>query len=219
MSDAFDQLIPDAQDFCRRLADDNTRDWYQNHKDEYTTRLKRPAELLLDTLRPRLAALTGGPARTKLFRINRDLRFAKGQPPYKDYLHMLWYAPDDGLAPLGWFLGIEKTRVRVGAGYMSLEGAALTRWREVMGGDAGAEIAAGIEAELASGAEMREPALKRVPSPYGQDHSRGAFLRRKGMAVFRDIPAPQTDLPDAVMAEFERLWPVFGPLHAALNRP
>ena len=51
-------------------------------------------------------AVAGGTVTTKLFRINRDLRFAKGQPPYKDYLHMLWYSPADGPAPMGWFFGV-----------------------------------------------------------------------------------------------------------------
>ena len=79
---AFDTLIPEVQDFCRRLAADNTAEFYKAHKAEYLSRLKRPAELLLDSLAPRIAEMTGGTVTTKLFRINRDLRFAKGQPPY-----------------------------------------------------------------------------------------------------------------------------------------
>ena len=49
---AFATLIPDAQDFCRQLAANNTRDWYMAHKEVYQTRLKRPAEELLEVLRP-----------------------------------------------------------------------------------------------------------------------------------------------------------------------
>lgn len=217
MSDAFDQLIPDAQDFCRRLAADNTKAFYEAHKAEYLSRLKAPAEMLLDQLRPGMAKLTGGDCTTKLFRINRDLRFAKGKPPYKDYLHMLWHAPAGGAAPLAWFFGIEKTRVRVGAGYMGLEGATLTAWRAAVAGDGGDAIAAGIAERLARGDTTWEPALKRVPAPYDKDHPRGDLLRRKAIVLFHDIPAPATDLPGAIMAEFRDLWPVFRPIHAALN--
>lgn len=216
--DAFDRLIPDAQDFCRRLSVNNTREWYHDHKDEYQANLKRPAELLLETLAPKLAQMTGGDVTTKLFRINRDLRFAKGQPPFKDHLHMLWYAPSGGLAPLGWFFGIERDGVRVGAGYMGFEGAALTRWREVMAGPAGGAIAAGIEAQLQLGASMREAPLKRVPSGYPSDHPQEIFLRRKGMALFRTIDPPESDLPDAILTEFQALWPTFEPLADALSR-
>ncbi|GGE34441.1 hypothetical protein GCM10011360_22880 [Primorskyibacter flagellatus] len=215
---AFDTLIPDAQDFCRRLAADNTAEFYKAHKEDYLSRLKRPAELLLDSLAPRIAEVTGGTVTTKLFRINRDLRFAKGQPPYKDYLHMLWYSPADGPAPMGWFFGIETDRVRVGAGYMGFDGPALTRWREVMAGPEGAGIAAGIETQLAAGAEMRDAALKRVPSPYPQDHPQAAFLKRKGMGLFRTMPAPAADLPGALLAEYAGLWPAFATLTRAMSR-
>lgn len=216
--DAFDRLIPDTQDFCRRLSDDNTKAWYDAHKDEYTANLKRPAELLLDTLVPKLDQMTGGPVSTKLFRINRDLRFAKGQPPYKDYLHMLWHAPSGGVAPMGWFFGIEKTDLRVGAGFMGFDGPALTRWREVMAGPAGAAIAKGISAQLEMGASMRDASLKRVPAPYPKDHPQGAFLRRKGMALFRSIPMPKGNLPGTLIGEFQRFWPAFEPLAHALSR-
>lgn len=216
--DAFDSLIPDAQSFCRRLAADNTKAWYDAHKSEYRDKLKRPAEHLLDHVAPRLAQMTSGTVQTKLFRINRDLRFAKGQPPYKDHLHMLWYTPTEGVAPMGWFFGIEKDSIRVGAGYMSLDGPALDRWRETMAGPAGGAIAAGIEAQLASGATMREPALKRVPAPYPKDHPQAEFLKRKGMALFRPIPTPDTDLPEALMAAFQHLWPTFEPLAQSLSR-
>ncbi|WP_375175688.1 DUF2461 domain-containing protein [Pseudooceanicola sp.] len=218
MPDAFDRLIPDAQDFCRRLSANNSKDWYEAHKDEYRANLKRPAELLLETLVPTLDRMTGGPVRTKLFRINRDLRFAKGQPPYKDHLHMLWYAPSAGVAPMGWFFGIETDSVRVGAGFMSFDGPALTRWREVMAGPEGAAIAAGVQTQLALGATMREAALKRVPPPYPKDHPQGEFLRRKGMGLFRAMEVPNTDLPGALSAEFERLWSAFEPLAHALSR-
>jgi len=217
MTDAFDQLIPEAQDFCRRLGANNNREWYQDHKDEYVAKLKKPAELLLEQVRPGLETITGAPAKTKLFRINRDLRFAKGKPPYKDYLHMLWYSPNDGVAPLGWFFGIEQDRLRIGAGYMGLDGAALTAWREAVAGPDGDQIAQGIAERLARGDTTWDPALKRVPSPYDKDHPHGELLRRKSMVLFHDLPVPDTDLPGAILSEFDSLWPVFQPIDAALN--
>lgn len=217
MSDAFDQLIPEAQAFCRDLTANNNREWYQANKHRYQAQLKRPAEMLLEKLRPGLAALTGGAATTKLFRINRDLRFAKGKPPYKDYLHMLWYAPDGGVAPLGWFFGIEKDRLRVGAGYMGFEGAALTAWRAALDGPEGATIADGIAARLAMGDTTWEPALKRVPSPYAKDHPQGDLMKYKAMVLFHDMPVPATDLPGAILSEFRTLWPVFAPIHRAMT--
>lgn len=221
MSDTFDRLIPEAQDFCRRLSEDNSRAWFQANKAEYEARLKRPAELLLETLRPKIAAMTGADCSVKLFRINRDLRFAKGKPPYKEHLHMLWYSPTgsapDGEPPLGWFLGIEKTGLRTGAGWMAFEGAALQRWRAAVDGPHGEEIDNALGAMMAQGCDLREPSLKRAPPPYPRDHPRAALLRRKGLTLWSDLPVPERDLDEAVMAAFRFYWPALQVIRDAMD--
>ena len=216
MSDAFNRLVPETQDFCRRLAENNTRDWYQDHREEYLIRIKAPVELLLETLRPKVAAMTGAACTTKLFRINRDLRFAKGKPPYKDYVHMLWYSPSEAEVPLGWFLGLEKDRIRVGAGYMGFEGDALLRWRAAVAGPEGEEIARALDALLAGGQVLQEPALKRVPAPYDKDHPRADLLRRKGITAWGDLHLGERDLDEAVLEAFAAYWPAFRRIRAAL---
>ena len=45
-------LIEDAQSFLAELAQNNTRDWFAEHKIRYDTRLKRPAELLVAQVAP-----------------------------------------------------------------------------------------------------------------------------------------------------------------------
>lgn len=218
MTQAFDQLIPETQDFCRRLAQNNNRDWYQVHKDEYQNRLKIPATHLIDEIRPKLAQMAGAETSGKLFRINRDLRFAKGKPPYKDFLHMLWYSHTNSPAQIGWFFGIEKDRLRIGAGFMGFEGDALTAWRQAIDGPSGADIARDIAAQLTQGAEPRgEPQLKRIPAPHAKDHPRGELLRRKSFTLWRDMTSPKTNLPQAIMTEFERLAPCFLRIHQAMH--
>ncbi|MGI3170468.1 DUF2461 domain-containing protein [Pseudooceanicola sp. C21-150M6] len=216
MGDGFASFVPEAQDYCQRLSENMNRAWFLEHKAEYEAKLKRPAELLLEALAPKVGALAGGPVKVKLFRINRDVRFSKDKTPYKDYLHMLWYAPSDAPCPPGWFFGIEKDRVRVGAGFMSFDGAALTRYREAVAGPDGEAIAEAVQGQLADGATMREAALKRVPAPYGPDHPRGELLKRKGLAFWRDL-APEGDLGAAILSEFDRFQPGVMPIHAALN--
>lgn len=217
MSDAFDQLVPEAQDFCRRLSENNTRDWFHANKAEYATRLKAPAEMLIETLRPQLAEITGTPCTGKLFRINRDLRFARDKPPYKEHLHMLWYAPAEGDMPLGWFLGIERDRVRTGAGWMQFGGEALTRWRAALDGPHGEEIDHALGAMMAQGCDLREPALKRVPPPYPRDHPRGALLRRRELTLWSVLPVPERDFDVAVLNAFRFYWPALQVIREAME--
>ena len=88
MADDFAQMIPDARDFYARLAQNNTRDWWTEHKSEYEARLKAPALLFLDITADWLRDLSGSTITTKLFRPHRDVRFSKDKTPYNTHLHM-----------------------------------------------------------------------------------------------------------------------------------
>tara|TARA_R110000868_G_scaffold69764_10_gene205552 strand:- start:42388 stop:43053 length:666 start_codon:yes stop_codon:yes gene_type:complete len=217
MSEAFDTLVPDAQDFCRRLDDNNATEWFEANEAEFTARLKTPATQLLEALRPRIADLTGGTCSTTLFGLERDEKFARGEPPYKPHLHMMWSAPDEDAQPLGWFLRIELDRIRVGAGYMKFEGAALERWRAALAGKRGDRIDDAVGALMAQGCNLRAPSLKRVPAPYSETHPRGPLLRHKGLTIWADLPHPERDFDDAVMGAFALFWPAMKLVRGALR--
>ena len=217
MSEAFDTLVPEAQDFCTRLNDDNSTEWFEANAAEFETKLRAPAQALLDSLCPRLADMTGGACTTTLFGLERDEKFAKGEPPFKPHLHMMWNAPAEDDQPLGWFLRIELDRIRVGAGYMKFEGEALERWRVALAGKHGDRIDDAIGALMAQGANLRAPSLKRVPPPYSETHPRGPLLRHKGLTVWADLPRPEKGFDDAVMATFELFWPAMKLVRGAVR--
>lgn len=73
-------LIEDAQSFLAELAQNNTRDWFAEHKIRYAMRLKRPAELLVAQV-ARWLEDREGQIRGKLFRPQRDVRFSKDKTP------------------------------------------------------------------------------------------------------------------------------------------
>lgn len=77
---------PDALAFFEGLAAENTRDWFHAHKADYERVVKEPAMDLMADLNTAFAArdvpLHGDPSRA-LFRINRDVRFARDKSPYK----------------------------------------------------------------------------------------------------------------------------------------
>ena len=81
----FNQLVPDAKDFLSRLAQNNTRDWFSEHKAEYERHIKGPAQLFLDQIAARLQKRLATPIKTKLFRIHRDVRFSKDKTPYNTH--------------------------------------------------------------------------------------------------------------------------------------
>ena len=77
---------PEALAFFEWLAAENTRDWFLAHKADYERAVKGPAMDLVADLNTAFAGrdvpLHGDPKRA-LFRINRDVRFARDKSPYK----------------------------------------------------------------------------------------------------------------------------------------
>lgn len=202
-----DTLIDDAQRFLRTLDKNNRKDWWEEHKDTYVTKLKQPSLALLDRLTPRLAALAGDPVKPKLFRPHRDVRFSKDKTPYKTYLHMLWTPQTGGRADPAYFFGIDPTSVTIGTGMMGFDKDLLEDWRKMV--DLDGDRIGGIVADLqAKGFQhWGEPALKRVPKPWDPDHPLGDLLRRKSLVM----TAPLTitgSLDDSLMAAFETANPL-----------
>jgi uncharacterized protein (TIGR02453 family) len=195
-------LISDAQAFYPQLAANNTRDWWVNNRATYDDRLKPAALALLEDMVAPLSALADAPVKAKLFRPHRDVRFSKDKTPYKTHLHMMWQVQSTAPQNPVFFFGIGADYVRAGAGMMGFEKQMLINWREMLDLDADRMlgILTGLEDQ---GFTFREPALKRVPSPYAKDHTAANFLRMKGIIASREIA------PDAQpLSIFTALWPL-----------
>ena len=204
MSD-FNHLVADAKEFLTRLAAENTRDWFLEHKSEYDTKLKGPATLLLDQIAARLGKRFDTSVKPKLFRANRDVRFSKDKTPYHTHLHMLWSDTGGPDAP-GWFFGIAPDYVTAGWGYMGFTPSQLTTWRALV--DSDESIADEI---AATGMTLREPALKRVPAPFAKDHPRGELLRHKALTLWQEFEP--VNLEEDLLEQFEKA----APLHRSLT--
>ena len=77
-----------ALTFFEDLAANQSRDWFLAHKDIYDGHIRRPMEALVESLAIAFAAhdmpLTGS-AKASIFRIHRDVRFARDKNPYKTH--------------------------------------------------------------------------------------------------------------------------------------
>ncbi|WP_342078531.1 TIGR02453 family protein [Yoonia sp. SS1-5] len=202
----FASLLPQARAFLTALAANNNRDWWQDNKTDYDTRLKAPALALLEAITPDLRRLTGAPITTKLFRPHRDVRFSKDKTPYNTHLHMMWQVASDAPQNPVFFFGIGLDYVTTGAGMMGFDKPVLTNWRKMVDLDT-ARIKGTVDALVADGFKFREPALKRVPPPFDKDHPAADLLRMKGCVASRECPGTG-ELADEIRAAFTALWPL-----------
>ena len=75
----FTGIPREAFTFFKGLASHNNREWFQANKDVYERACRGPMQSLLAELAPTYGS-------GKLTRINRDMRFARGQAPYKTFI-------------------------------------------------------------------------------------------------------------------------------------
>jgi uncharacterized protein (TIGR02453 family) len=211
MSNAFDQLIPDAQGFLTTLSANNTRDWWGDNKQTYDDKLKSPSLLLLDVLSEDLRRDTGCTVVPKLFRPHRDVRFSKDKTPYQTHLHMMWKLTSGTSRPVAVFFGVSPEYVRIGGGIMDFTKPSLLAWRAAVDRDADAVtgIVSGLSTE---GYEMDEPTLKRVPAPFDKEHPNGDLLKHKKVVMSRQMSGVQ-DLRATLRNGFSQLQPLVRFLH------
>lgn len=79
-------FTPDFNAFFIELAANNRKDWFDENRDRYQREVKLPFEKfvgdLIAALRESEPEIDPDPKKT-VFRINRDIRFAKDKSPYK----------------------------------------------------------------------------------------------------------------------------------------
>src|SRR5258708_1445409 len=124
----------------------------------------------------------GPESETKIFRLNRDLRFSPDKRPYKEHLGA--YIP--GARATGLYLQVSDDGLYLAIGSHEMAADQLTRFRDAVAGKDGEKLARTVAALRKDGYEVTEPSFKRVPAGYPADHPRGDLLRCKGLMASRN---------------------------------
>ena len=175
---AFRGWPVEAVEFYEGLTADNSKPYWQDHRDVYETCVRTPMEQLL-------AELAGEFGPGKLFRPHRDVRFSSDKAPYKT----------NCAATLGQGLGqayvsFSADGLSVGGGLYMPDTATLQRYRTAVDREkSGTELAEIVERLHAAGYQtMAHEVLKTAPKGFPKDHPRIELLRHKGIAMMKDWP-------------------------------
>lgn len=173
---AFRGWKVEALEFFEGLEAENTKAYWQRHKDVYADVVRAPMEELLAELEP-----AWGPG--KIFRPYRDVRFSKDKSPYKTAIGAT--VGDAG------YVQIDKNGLAAGAGMWEMASDQLERYRKAVDRDAtGRKLAAIVEAGKAKGLDVHgREQLKTAPRGYPKEHPRIELLRSKGLIAWREWPA------------------------------
>ncbi|RUZ76790.1 TIGR02453 family protein [Mesorhizobium sp. M7A.F.Ca.US.006.01.1.1] len=113
MDGAFKGFGPKAIPFLKALDFHQSREWFLENRDLFEQELRDPLSDLVDTLTERFAEAglgLRGDRKKSLFRINRDVRFAKDKRPYNRHLSAI-LSPDGTKMEQGVFyvhIGLER---------------------------------------------------------------------------------------------------------------
>ena len=172
---AFKGWPAEALEFFEGLEADNSKTYWQDHRDVYDRCVRAPMDALLAELAPTFGA-------GKVFRPYRDVRFSKDKSPYKTNIAAT-------LAD-GPYLSLSAEGLGAGVGYYMMETDQLARYRAAVADDgAGGELVKRVAAARKLGLDVSgHDELKTAPKGYPKDHPRIDLLRYKGLVTWRSWP-------------------------------
>ena len=191
-----------ALDFYDDLEVDNTKSFWDAHKETYQRDVRAPMEALCAAL-----AEEFGPA--KIFRPYRDVRFGKDKTPYKTHQG----AFVDAGPSTGWYVQISAAGTRVGSGYYHPESKPLAAIRAAIDDD---RTGRALERLVASfeedGWDIGGESLKTSPRGYAADHPRIDLLRRKTLVVGRSYGFEDDAIGPGLLERVRADWRALRPL-------
>ncbi len=172
--------------FLRDLGENNDRDWFRAHQDDYEEYIREPAlDFINDFARP-LKAISEhfvADSRTvggSLFRIQRDTRFSKDKTPYKtntgvQFRHFL---AKDAHAP-GYYVHIQPGECFMGVGIWRPETKVAYAIRQHIADDPAGWKKASRGKRFTDVFTLGGDSLVRPPRGYDEDHPDIEDLKRK----------------------------------------
>jgi uncharacterized protein (TIGR02453 family) len=201
MDRVFSGWPEEFQRFFIGLELDNSKRYFEAHRDIYQTSVRAPMDALVASLEPRF-----GPG--KVFRINRDIRFSADKSPYKTNI-----AATVGMGGVGGYISLDARGLSVATGRYEMVPAALPRYREAVDREgSGSELSVIVDRLEADGYQVGGEELKRVPPGYPKEHPRARLLRHKRLYVWKAFGLQpwlgSAEAMDHVLATWARAEPL-----------
>jgi len=190
--------------FFRGLERNNDKPWFEAHRDVYDQHVRQPLADLVEEMDLRMARfapeMVGNPKRS-VFRLHRDIRFARDKSPYKTHA-ACWFFHGGGSAKVGrdahgggagFYFHLQPGASFVGGGCWMPPRPALQRFRAAIARDPrGFErVVQAPTMRRRFGGLSEESMLKRLPRGFPEDHPAARWLRFESFTVGRPLTDAQ----------------------------
>jgi uncharacterized protein (TIGR02453 family) len=188
---SFTGMPDEGLAFLEDLEDQNTREFFDAHKQLFKDQVQAPFAALVEAATARLRRSVPDLGQPKVFRIYRDLRFAKDRTPYKTSMSASVPArspgEEDGRGvATGFYVNVGPAGLYSAAGLYHPGRPELERVRAAVASpDTGEELEAILRQAAAKGLEPWLDPLQRTPKPWPADHPRAHLLRARSLVLNR----------------------------------
>ncbi|MBC7591194.1 MAG: DUF2461 domain-containing protein [Salinibacterium sp.] len=191
----FEGFGPKALDFFDRVKKDNTKTFFEAHRDDYNTHIRQPMEDLLGVAEAKYG--TG-----RVTRPHRDVRFSANKEPYRINASM-WAGTVGGV-----YLSLTLDGLEVGGGLYGPTRDQRERARTAIDAQprAASTLNDIVETLASQGFEMAGPSLTTAPRGYDKENPNISLLRLKHFAALVTLPVA------APAAEIFETWSRVEPL-------
>ncbi|MGZ8593751.1 MAG: DUF2461 domain-containing protein [Actinomycetota bacterium] len=171
---AFRGWPAEALEFFEGLEADNSKSYWQEHRDTYDGAVRGPMEELLEELAP-------DRGEGKIFRPYRDIRFSADKTPYKTHIGA---TIGDG------YVQLSADGLGAGSGMWEMATDQLERYRGAVDDDRSGRALVDLVATARKvGLDVTgHGVLKSAPRGYPRDHPRIELLRYKGLIAWKQWP-------------------------------
>jgi len=211
--------------FLRELASHNERAWFEANKQRYLDEVRDPLLRFVAAVGPKLGKISRQivadprPVGGSLFRIHRDVRFAKDKSPYKTHAAMSFRHADGRERPApGFYLHLGPGDVFAGAGLWHAPSDVVKQVRDAIVADP----ARWTKVVRACPLGAEEDTLKRPPRGYDPTHPCIEDLKRQSFTTgvrFTQAQACAADFPDRFAAACRKASPLMEFLAGAVAVP
>ena len=176
--------------FLEDLEERNTKEFFDTNKRLFKEQVEAPFTALVEAATARLRRSVPTVGQPKIFRIYRDLRFARDKTPYKTSMSASVPSrpPEDGGQGVatGFYVNVGPAGLYTASGLYHPGRPELERVRAAVADpELGPELEAILRRAAAKGLEPWLDPLQRLPRPWPADHPRAGLLKARSLVLNR----------------------------------
>jgi uncharacterized protein (TIGR02453 family) len=222
---AFNGFSKELPKFFQNLKKNNTKQWFEKHRNEYEEFVLGPAREFVAEMGNRLRKIAPEinaipKINQSLFKINRDVRFSKDKSPYKTSMGIwFWEGRRKRMECSGFYIHLEDQRLFYGAGIYMFPKNLLALYRDaVVDKKLGPQLKRAAKKVSDKGYSVNGKHYQRIPQSYDPDHQNAEFLLFNGLHAMLEEKIPKVfyseDLVDYAFSHYKNMLP----LHQWLNK-